>query len=123
MKEYKNEIISIILIIILGTASIIAAYTLYGPQAGRMTLAACGIIAYLVVKDILDKRKKRKERELARNGGKVVMSVSSERDKRVDIGSIAHRSTKKLNPSGNKPEQVSGSPASPCQENEKGLSH
>jgi len=93
-----RDFLSIALIIVLAVISIAFAYLYLGPQSQgfRMTLAGCGIILYIVIKDIIDKQKKRKEEEMERNGGKTVMSLNKDEKSRVDIGKIAHRSTRKL---------------------------
>ena len=90
----KNDIIAVILILVLGSLSVLYAYSRVGESAGRMTLAACGIMLYLVIRDFMVRRKNMKEEEKRRSGGREVISISRDKQSRMDIGNIAKKSTK-----------------------------
>jgi|GEM_PF-3027321 len=90
----KSDIVGTIFIVIMGCLSVFYAYRFVGERAGRLTLASCGIIFYLIFRDYNYKKKKRKEEEEAKSGGKTVYSISKSKNQRVNIGNIAHQSTK-----------------------------
>ncbi len=90
----KADIIATILVIIIGGLSIYYAYTKVGARAGRMTIASCGIILYLLIRDYRYKKEKEKEEIEAKSGGHKVISLSKSKSEKVNIGNIAHHSTK-----------------------------
>lgn len=90
----KNDIIAVVLILVFGSLSVYYAFARVGDSAGRMTLAAFGIMLYLVIRDFINRRKSMKEEEKKRSGGREVISISNAKENRTDIGNIAKKSTK-----------------------------
>lgn len=92
----KNDIIGVIIVIILAIWSLWYAVHTGNRTNIIMTCAACGIILYLLIRDYRYKKKIQEDEEKVKNGGHRVISVSKKKDQHVNIGNIAHTSTKNI---------------------------